>query len=109
MTRQYLIGELSVRLERLQAATPTGGSQVARLRHQVEYGPPTGLAETTMRALVLADWLCWQSLSHGDIEAFARQAAVSAELRQFGLCASLLSEWLSPGTSRPEGDGDGSG
>jgi len=36
--------------------------------------------------------MCWDSLSRGDVTAFARQARFSAELRQFGICARLLSE-----------------
>jgi hypothetical protein len=91
MTRQYLVGELSVRLEQLQAAAADGDAQrVARLRQQVETGPQAGLAPAVARALALADGLCWESLSRGDILAFSRQARVSAELRMFGICARLL-------------------
>ena len=40
MTQQYLIGELSVRLEQLQsAARQAAGDDVASLRRQVETGP----------------------------------------------------------------------
>jgi hypothetical protein len=93
MTQQYLIGELSVRLEALQAATTCEAVRdVTRLRWQVETGSPAGLASATRRALALADVLCWESLSRGDVPAFARQAKVSADLRQFGVCARLLRE-----------------
>ncbi len=93
MTQEYLIGELSVRLEQLQAATAWGGSgEVTRLRYQVETGAPAGLARAAVRAIALADDLCWQSLSSGDTVAFARQAEVSADLRQFGICSRLLGE-----------------
>ena len=93
MTQQYLIGELSVRLEQLQAATAHDAAQhVARLRHQVETGPLTALGPATLRALALADVLCWESLSRGDMAAFARLAKVAAHLRQFGVCARLLPE-----------------
>jgi hypothetical protein len=93
MTQQYLIGELSVCLEQLQAATAQGAAQdVARLRHQVEMGPPAGLGVAALRALALADGLCWESLSRGDIAAFTRQSKVSAELRRLGVCARLLPE-----------------
>ncbi|HEY6275387.1 MAG TPA: hypothetical protein VIX86_03570 [Streptosporangiaceae bacterium] len=93
MTRQYLIGELTVRLEQLLATTAwDGGDELARLRHQVETGSLTELASSAARALVLADALCWQSLSRGDTQAFARQAEVSADLRQFGICARLLAD-----------------
>lgn len=91
MTQEYLIGELSVRLEQLQAAaTCEAVRDVTRLRWQVETGSPAGLASAARRALALADVLCWESLSRGDVAAFARQAKVSADLRQFGVCARLL-------------------
>jgi hypothetical protein len=48
MTRQYLIGELAVRLEQLQATTgQAAAADVARLRAEVETGPLTGLAAAT--------------------------------------------------------------
>ena len=91
MTQQHLIGELSVCLERLQAATEHDAAQdVARLRHQVETGPPAALRVVAWRALALADGLCWESLSSGDLAAFTRQAKVLADLHQFGVCAGLL-------------------
>jgi hypothetical protein len=58
MIRDDLIGELSARLERLQAATPTSVRELAR----------------------------------GDIDAFARQAPVCADLRMFGACARLIDD-----------------
>ena len=93
MTQQYLIGELSVRLEQLEAAARKAVSgDVTRLRHQIEFGPLTGLGCATARSLALADVLCWDSLTWGDAAAFARQAAISEELRLFGTCAGLLEE-----------------
>lgn len=93
MTRQYLVGELSVRLEQLQqAAASSAARDVACLRQEVEGGPMTGLAPAAVRAIALADSFCWDSLSRGDVSAFARQAAVSADLRLFGVCSGLLAE-----------------
>ena len=44
MTQQYLMGELSVRLEQLQAAPgPDSALDVMRVRHLVETGPLAGL------------------------------------------------------------------
>jgi len=104
-THQYLIGELSVRLGDLQAATrKTAAGDVARLRRQVGSGPLAALSRATARALALADSLCWESLTRGDTAAFARQSAVSADLRLFGACAGLLTEeWAhTPGRSRSQ-------
>jgi hypothetical protein len=91
MTCQYLIGELSVRLERLQATTGPGAApDVARLRTEVETGGLAGLASATGRAMALADGLCWDSLTRGDITAFADQAEILAELCQFDVGVRLL-------------------
>jgi hypothetical protein len=93
MTRQYLIGELSVRLERLQAATADGSARdVECLRSDVETGSVGGLARAAARAIALADGLCWQSLERGDIAAFVRQAEACADLQLFGVSARLLSD-----------------
>jgi hypothetical protein len=62
------------------------------LRAQVETGPVTGLASATARAMALADELCWDSLSRGDVAAFAAQAMILAELRQFGIGVRLLGD-----------------
>lgn len=93
MTGRYLIGELSVRLERLQAAAgQVAACDIADLRRQVEVSPVTWLASETIQALALTDRLCWDSLSRGDTSAFARQAAICADLHLFGVCARLLDE-----------------
>jgi len=94
MTQDYLVGEMSLCLQQLEAAT-TGREAVAdvvRLRHQVETSPPSRLGAAAARALAVADGLCWDSLTRGDMAAFARQAQVSAELRQFGICARLIAD-----------------
>jgi hypothetical protein len=91
MTQQYLIGELSARLGRLEAAAAREAApDVARLRQKVEHGPLAGLGPAAVQALALADGLCWQSLCRGDAAAFSRQAEISADLRQFSVCARLL-------------------
>jgi hypothetical protein len=90
VTRQYLIGELSLRLERLQAVTRhPAAREIADLRYQVETGPVSWLAAGLARALALADQACWDSLDRGDAASFARQATVGADLRLFGECARL--------------------
>jgi hypothetical protein len=91
VTTQYLIGELSVRLERLEAVAASDAcSDVAGLRREVETGPTSGLAPAAVKAIELADSLCWQSLSRGDITTFTRQAEILADLHLFGICARLL-------------------
>jgi len=45
-----------------------------------------------VRALGVADGLCWDSLGCGDAVAFGRQAAICADLREFGICAQLVEE-----------------
>jgi hypothetical protein len=94
MTRQYLAGELSVLLGHLQAATTTEASRrdAWSLRRAAETQPLTALGFVTIRALALTDRLCWDSLDRGDIAAFNRQAAVCAELHDFGVFAGLLKD-----------------
>jgi len=94
MTRQYVAGELSVLLAHLQAVTTTdaAGRDAWSLRHAAETEPIPALGLVTVRALALTESLCWESLSRGDAAAFTRQAAVCAELHDFGVCAGLLEE-----------------
>ena len=94
MTWQYLAGELSVRLADLQAVTTTEAAQRDAwfLRHAAETEPIPALRSVAVRALALAEGLCWDSLNRGDTAAFTRQAAVCAELHEFGVCAGLLKE-----------------
>jgi hypothetical protein len=92
MTRQYLAGELSVLLGELQAAAPNQAFArcFADLRQEAETRPLTALGAVTIRALVLTDDLCWELLTWADTAAFSRQAAISAQLHDFGVCAGLL-------------------
>lgn len=94
MTEQYIIGELSLLLARLQAAagSPASACDVVRLRREAETCPLAALASVVLRALRLADDLCWDSLARGDIRAFTCQAEAGADLRRFGVCASLLAD-----------------
>ncbi len=91
MTQNYIVGETSLLLQRLQA--PTSGSAraraMARLRYEAESGHITALPGVVERALRLADTLCWGSLAEGDAEAFAAQSAASHALSEFAECAHL--------------------
>jgi len=94
MTRQYLAGELSVLLAHVQAVTTTeaAGRDAWSLRNAAETEPIPALGSVTEGALALTERLCWDSLNRGDAAAFTRQAAVCAELHDFGVCAGLLEE-----------------
>ena len=94
VTQQYLAGELSVLLERVQAVATTeaGGRDAWSLRQAAETVPVQALGGVTVRALALTERLCWDSLSLGDTAAFTRQAAVGAALREFGVCAGFLGD-----------------
>ena len=81
MIWEYLAGELSVLLEKLQAATDAPAGDLTSLRHQVEDGPTAELDAELARALAAADRLCWDSLARGDIDAFARQAPIATTKR----------------------------
>jgi hypothetical protein len=94
MTQQYLAGELSLRLAQLPAlATNRVALDAAvHLRHLAETLPVATLTGVVERALELIDGLCWESLGRGDITAFIQQAALGAELHEFGVSASLLAD-----------------
>ena len=94
MTQQNLAGELSVVLSHVQAVTTTEAARRAAwcLRHAAETEPVHALGGVTVRALALTEGLCWDSLNRGDTATFTRQAAVCAELHEFGVCAGLLNE-----------------
>ena len=94
MTQQYLAGELSSLLGELQTVATNAASarDLARLRHEAETWPLPALSSVAVRALVLTDDLCWDSLTRADAAAFARQAALGAELHEFGVCAGLLKD-----------------
>jgi hypothetical protein len=94
MTRQYMAGELSVLIAHLQAVTTTEADErdAWSLRHAAETVPIPALGSVTVRALALTEGMCWDSLNRGDTAAFTRQAAVCAELHEFGVCAGLLKD-----------------
>jgi hypothetical protein len=94
MTRQYQAGELSILLGHLQAAATTEASRrdAWSLRQAAETEPVAVLGSVTVHALALTERLCWDSLNRGDVAAFSRQAAVCAELHDFGIFAGLLKD-----------------
>ena len=94
MTQQYVAGELSLLLGELQTVATNRASarDLARLRHEAETWPLPSLSSVAVRALVVTDGLCWDSLTRADASTFARQAALGAELHEFGVCAGLLED-----------------
>jgi hypothetical protein len=92
MTQHYVAGELSLLLAQLRAVATNEASAgcIACLRAEAETLPLTALISVTIRAIALADVMCWDSVARGDTAAFSRQAAASAELYEFGVCAGLL-------------------
>src|SRR5712692_4515361 len=81
MTQRYVAGELSLRLWELQvvATDQECAREVGRLRNEAERVPVAALGPVVVRALRLADRLCWDSLEGGDALAFSRQVALCAE------------------------------
>ncbi|WP_427885508.1 hypothetical protein ACQHIV_24630 [Kribbella sp. GL6] len=94
MTRQYVVGELSVLLGQLGAAASdeVSARSAEALRREAETRPFCALPAVTARAIALADEMCWISLLHGNVVAFDHQAADSALLYEFGLCSGLLGD-----------------
>lgn len=94
MTQQYVVGELSLLLAQLRAVATNEVSvrEIAGLRREAETLRPAGLVSVAVRAISLADRMCWDSIANGDTAAFARQAAAAATLHEFGVCAGLLGD-----------------
>ncbi len=102
VTRQYLAGELSLRLARLQAAMSESerAQEVARLRHEAETVPVSALGCVMSRALAVTDEICFDSMDRGNWAVFIVEATICSELWEFGVCAGLLTE---PGLKGPGG------
>lgn len=115
VTRQYLLGELLLRLERLQAAAEctSSAAQIVALFRQAECMQPERLGPLVSRAVRIANTLCWDSLARGDAASFTRQARAAADLFEFGVCSGLLEQdgadqpitpWTSSSDRRDEHD-----
>ena len=96
MTQQYVACELSLRLWELQAVATDQerAREIGQLRDEAERVPLAGLGSVVGRALGVADRLCWNSLGRGDVLAFSRQAAICADLWEFGICPRRVKEEL---------------
>ncbi|MCL4314057.1 MAG: hypothetical protein M1131_08005 [Actinobacteria bacterium] len=94
MTQQYLAGELSLLLGQLQGVVSDDAlaKEVGQLRREAENWPTKALGIVARRAVELADEICWDSLSRGDASALIAQVPICAQLREFGICASMIDE-----------------
>ncbi len=94
MTQQYLVGELSLILSELQVVGTNQAAvrDVVRLRREAETTPPAALGPVVVRAVKVIDRLWWDDLTRGETAAFIREAAICAELWEFGVCAGFLEE-----------------
>jgi hypothetical protein len=59
--------------------------------------PRAALGSVVLRALGVADRLCWEPLECGDAVAFSREAAIGTGLWEFGICAWLFEDDLGVG------------
>jgi hypothetical protein len=92
MTQQYIVGELSILIAGLRPDHyPLLAASVKDLQRRVESAPLTALGPLVREAMDVADAACWNSLEQGDVGSFNQEATEAANLREFALCAKLLS------------------
>jgi hypothetical protein len=103
VTRQFLSGELSLRLGRLEELTdsPELGRQVARLRVEAERVPISHLSCLMARGLILSQQICKAALEGSDWPTFLSRVEACSELREFGVCAGLIDPGATPEAARP--------
>jgi hypothetical protein len=90
MTQQYIVGEFSSLLARLELVAGEPLSEaVTELRHEVELSPVQRLPRLVEYAFELADAVCWEALEHGDPVGFCRNVVAEAALRDFTVAAGL--------------------
>jgi len=93
MTRQYLCGELSLRLASLRQLLGAGpAATIDDLRHRAESAAPATLPVIIADALQVCTASCWDALAAGDVAGFEQLAGQAAQLREFAVCAQLLDE-----------------
>lgn len=91
MTQQYIVGELSSLLARLEPAQEEYlRDALGSLRYLVECSPLFMLPKLAQDAFELTDMMCRSALEYGDADAFCRSVAAAAELRDFAVAAGLL-------------------
>ncbi len=100
VTRQYLSGELSLRLGELEsvAGDPRHQQLVRQLRRDAEWMPTGRLGDLVWRGLQLGEEACWLALEEGDWQQFLRRISVCSALWEFGLCSCLIDSPQAPGT-----------
>ena len=91
MTQQYIVGEFSSLLGRLQQMPGEMlADAVADLRREVESSPVQRLPDLAQEALDLADTICWCALEEGDADGFCQRVGAEVALGDFMLAAGLL-------------------
>ena len=100
MTRQYLSGELSLRLGDLEsvAVDPERRQLVAQMRRDAERLPTGCLGDLVWRGLRLGEEACRVALEEGDWREFLRRISVCSSLWEFGLCSCLIDPSATPST-----------
>ncbi|MGC8473966.1 MAG: hypothetical protein ACP5PW_06120 [Candidatus Dormibacteria bacterium] len=99
MTRQYLLGELSVRLGDLESVA-TGQEQrqlAGQLRRDAERMPAGCLGNLIWQGLRLGEEACQGALESGDWPEFLQRMAVCSSLWEFGVCSGLIDSEVTPG------------
>ena len=98
MTRQYLSGELSLRLGQLEQVA--GGSErsraAARLRVEAEQLSSGSLVCLLTRGLLLGDEICMAALEEGNWPLFLLRLEACSELWEFGVCSRLIDAAVLP-------------
>ena len=95
MTQQYLVGEFSLLLAKLEPAPSARlADAVHRLRRSVELGPLCMLSGRAREAMRLSDSICWAALEQGDVDGFSRYARAAVALGEFAASANLVPERL---------------
>ena len=91
MTQQYIVGEFSSLLGRLQPVPSARlGNALNDLRQDVELGSLPMLPRLAQEAMAFTDVICWVALEEGDLNGFSRYASTAVALREFTVSANLL-------------------
>ena len=104
VTRQYLSGELSLRLGDLESVAdrPEQRQLAAQLRRDAERLPTSCLGDLVWQGLRLGDEACRVALEQGAWHEFLHRIGVCSALFEFGLCSCLIDP-AEPSSTQAEG------